>query len=103
MSRYQFSPAAISDLEHIDDQTILRFGVRQAMTLAETFEQTFTMLAENPGVGHLREDLSPEGKAFRYWTVLTRFVVVYEPGDGVIRVVRILDGSQDMRAILDRK
>jgi plasmid stabilization system protein ParE len=55
------------------------------------------MLAENPALGQIREDVSPAGKSFRIWIVLRRFVVVYEDSQEALRIVRIVDGARDFR------
>ena len=106
MSRFVLSPAAEADLDAIDDATIARFGLEQAVANRETFHESFRTLAEMPRLGHTRVDLSPPGRAFLYWTVLGRFIIVYEPvaggrgGEGGIRVARVLDGAGNLGAEL---
>ncbi len=58
------------------------------------------MLAAEPLAGHLREDLSPQNRPFRYWTVKRRFLVVYQPRKDGVDVVRVFDGAQDVAAAL---
>ena len=95
--RYELTPSARDDLHHIEDVTFDRFGLGQAIALNEALEATFVQLGNNPYMGHVREDLSPAGRKFRYWTVKHRFLVAYEPTDDGIIVVRIFDGAQDVQ------
>ena len=94
------SPSARLDLLEIDLQTIELFGYDQSVATAEEFRRVFRMLAENPELGQIRKDLSPAEKSFRIWTVLRRFVVVYEDTTEALRIVRIVDGAQDLPAVL---
>lgn len=82
-------------------QTIDSFGFSQSIRLEQEFEKALTSLAENPALGSERSDLSPPGRVFRFWPVLKRFVIVYEPSTESIRVARVLDGSRDLPAVLN--
>jgi toxin ParE1/3/4 len=49
------------------------------------------LYAENPGLGMARPDLGESVRVFPF----KRWVVIYEPVDEAIRVLRIIDGSRD--------
>ena len=100
MSRFLLSPSAELDLDEIDLQTIEVFGFSQAWRTATAFRDALQSLADEPGIGHRREGLDPPGWTFRYFTVLRRFVIVYQPSTEGIRVARILDGSRDLPGLL---
>lgn len=100
MSKFWLSRSAERDLNEIDLRTIELFGFEQAEETDSTFYKTLQQLAEMPRMGHSRKDLDPPGREFLYWTVLGRFLVVYEPGQEGIRVARIIDGSRDLRGVL---
>ncbi len=101
MSRqYVLTPAAQADLNAIEDRTFDSFGLGPALSLSEAMHRAFADLAEEPGLGHLREDLSPPDRPFRYITIKQRFMVIYRPSDDGIAIVRIMDGSQDVRGRL---
>lgn len=88
------------DLNEIDLRTIELFGFDQAeRTAAEIFD-TLQNLARMPGMGHQRKDLDPPNREFLYWTVLRRFLIVYNPTDSGIRVARVIDASRDLRSAL---
>lgn len=93
---YRLTPSARDDLYHLEDYTMEHFGLAQALALHDAMQTAFLRLAEHPLSGHLREDLSPAGRALRYWVVLHRFLIVYEPNDKGVVVIRILDGAQDL-------
>jgi toxin ParE1/3/4 len=100
MSKVVFTKVARADRRAITAYTVQRFGIEQARRLKEHFQATIAALAKVPLTGHRREDLDPPGRAFRYRTVMKTFVVVYEPAEDGIRVVRILHGARDLAAEL---
>jgi toxin ParE1/3/4 len=100
MSKVVFSKAAGADRRAITAYTVKRFGVQQARRLRERFEATIAALAAAPHTGHRREDLDPPGRSFRYLSVLKTFIIVYEPTDDGIRVVRLLHGARNLAAEL---
>ena len=101
-ARVSLSKASEGDPEAIDDYTIEHFGLEQAMKTTDRFRKTFQALAEMPRIGRLHPEISPPGRAFRCRTVLGSFVVVYEPADDGIRVVRVLRGARNLVAELER-
>jgi toxin ParE1/3/4 len=96
MSKVVFSKAAKSDRREITAYTVRRFGVDQARQLRQSFQSTITALARTPMMGHRREELDPPGRSFRYVTVMKSFIIVYEPADDGIRVVRLLHGARNL-------
>ena len=53
-------------------------------------------------MGRRRSELDPPGQSYRYFVVMKRFIIVYQPTEAGIRVARILHGMQDIAAELDR-
>ena len=102
MNKVVFSKAARADRRAISAYTVKRFGIEQARRLRERFEATMDSLAAAPLAGHRLEDLDPPGRSFRYLSVLDTFIIVYEPADDGIRVVRLLHGARDLAAELAR-
>lgn len=96
------SDRAKRDLIRLDEYTIARVGLSQAVENRIAFETAFADLAAEPGLGHVCEDLAPPGRALRFFTVKQRFVLIYEPTDAGIVVARIMDGSQDVQDRLDQ-
>ena len=100
--RIVFSRASEEDRRAITDYTVKQFGLAQAFKLRERFEAVITILADSPDIGQLRSELDPPNHAFRYVTVMKRFVVVYKRIESEIRIARILHGARDLAQELDR-
>ena len=102
MSKVVFSKAARSDRREITAYTVRRFGVEQARRLRQTFQAKIASLATAPLTGHRREEFDPPGRSFRYLTVMKSFIIVYEPADDGIRVVRLLHSGRNLARELAR-
>lgn len=100
MSRVVLSEAAREDRRAITRYTVRQFGVQQARRLRDRFEATLSLLADAPLAGHPNEELDPPGRSFRYFVVMKRLIIVYEPTPDGIRVVRLLHGAKDLVAEL---
>ena len=102
MSRVVLSEAARDDRRAITQFTMLHFGIQQARRLRDRFESTLSLLAESPLAGHTNRELDPPGHSFRYFPVMKRFIIVYEPTQDGIRVARLLHGAESLAAELTR-
>ncbi len=100
MSRFWLSRASVADLREIRRYTHEQFGLGQAIKVRDRFRDTFRELSRLPYSAPRREEYDPPGKAFRYGVVLARFVIVYEPTKGGIRVARVLHGARDLASVL---
>jgi len=102
VNRVVFSEAARADRREITDYTVERFGIGQGRRLRANFARAVESLAATPRIGSLREALDPPGRTFRYFMVMKRFVIVYQPTATGIRIARILHGMRNLAAELDR-
>jgi len=102
MSRILLSESARLDRREIIAYTVERFGIQGARRLRDRFETTLNTLAEAPLIGRSHKELDPVGHTFRYFVVMKRFIIVYEPTDDGIRVARLLHGARNLAAELDR-
>lgn len=73
-----------------------------ARRLRERFEETIESPEKAPFIGHRRQDLDPPGRSFRNLAVLKSFIIVYEPVEDGIRIVRLLHGARNLAAELAR-
>lgn len=100
MTSYGLSPDARQDLidivEYIADDNL-----SAAYRLRDRLFAAFDLLAERPGLGHVRDDLIPRESRVRFWAVGT-YLVIYRPIGDAIQIVRVLSGYRDIAAILDR-
>ena len=102
MSRIEFSAVARLDRRAITAYTVERFGLDGARRLRDRFRKVLALLADSPGMGRRRSDLDPPGHSFRYFVVGKVFIIVYEPGDDGVRVVRLLHGARSLARELER-
>lgn len=72
-----------------------------AARLRDRLSVAFQRLAQQPGLGHTRNDLAPSIPDVRFWVVGT-CLVIYRPRGGSIEIVRVLDGRRDILTILAR-
>jgi plasmid stabilization system protein ParE len=68
-----------------------------ALRVLDALEQAMQFLAENPGVGHVRSDLT--GQEVRFWTVFN-YLVIFRPGTEPLQIVRVLHGKRDVSRLL---
>lgn len=66
-----------------------------AVRFATEIDSTIKLVASQPGIGKLRDDLIP---GLRSVTVLKKYLVFYLTFDDSIRIVRILHGARNLRA-----
>lgn len=58
------------------------------------------MLAQNPGAGHVRDDITDE--PVKFWPVFA-YLIVYDPAMQPLGVARVLHASQDVESLLKRR
>jgi len=57
-------------------------------------------LAERPGIGHAREDLTH--RPLKFWSVYS-YLIVYDAESRPLTVIAILHGSRDVELLLKQK
>ena len=95
--RFVLSSLAAEDLDGILAYVLEHSGPARARHVADRFEEAFLKLAEQPGLGHTRADLTAE--LVRFWPVWS-YLVVYKPGSKPLEVARVLHGARDLRVLL---
>ncbi|MBL4771006.1 MAG: type II toxin-antitoxin system RelE/ParE family toxin [Planctomycetes bacterium] len=103
MSQIEFSMAARLDRRKITINAAEFSGVDFARRLQGSLKSTLSMLADYPLAGHTWKELDPPDHSFRYYSVMGRFIIVYQPVDKGIRVARILNGLQPLASELDNE
>ncbi len=96
MPHYLLVPEARKDLTEIL-QYIADDSVDAALRVHDRFIEIFELLAENPEVGHFRDDLT--SRPVRFFPVYS-YLVVYSASVRPIEIVRVLGGAQDVGSIL---
>lgn len=75
-----------------------RFGVTVAERVLATLEAALEQLATNPGIGHLREDLTSDS-AVRFWSV-SPTLIAYRFEHSPVEVLFIERGEVDWESLL---
>src|ERR1041384_3703309 len=99
MRRVDFSPRARRELQNIWTYIAHR-TLSAADRLVERIENDATRLAEMPGMGHRRNDVTQ--RRYRFWRVKP-YMIVYRYNDSTLTVLRIIDGARDFRRVFGRK
>ena len=95
-ARYQLTSRAQSDVEQITD-FIAEDSVQAALRVHDALEGAFRHLAENPAMGHTREDLTE--RPVRFWSIYS-YLVVYDPASSPLTIIAVLQGARDVENLL---
>ena len=91
--RYGLTPAAEADLDAIAIYVAER-NPTAAIALLDDFERRWELLATQPYSGRSRHDVAPELRSL----VMRSYVAFYKVEDGVVSILRVLHGSQNISA-----
>lgn len=95
MKRFRIAQRALRDLEEIDE-FISADSPEAAHRLLDHFYRTFHLIAQMPGMGHRRDDLTYRN--IRFWS-LDSYVIVYFPAEP-LQIVRVVHSRRDIRGLL---
>ena len=95
MIRYRLTPRAKSDLRTIWSYIALD-NVEAADRVEDAIYDACEFLAKAPLRGHSRADLTK--LPVRFWTVVRspKYVIVYDPADKPLKIIRILHGARNV-------
>ena len=96
MNRFVLTPAAEGDLLKIIEY-LKGDNPNAVLKVVDALDQAMQRLAESPGIGHVRPDLTDED--VRFWPVFT-YLVVYRSETKPLEIVRVLHGKRDVERIL---
>ena len=96
MSRFKLSAPARQDLREIRDYIALD-NVPAARKFLARLTQSLRGIAEAPGKGHRRTDLTD--LPVRFWPV-GAYLIVYDPEKRPVEILRVLHGARDVEGIL---
>jgi len=86
---------ASNDLDDIWTYVAAEAGARVASDLIDEILAAMDRLAEMPGMGHTRPDVS---SPHRVWSVF-RFLIIYRFDSQALYVARVVHGQRDLRRI----
>lgn len=97
MSEFVLTQVAKADLlkilEYLDGD-----NPGAVLKVVDALDDAMQLLADNPGIGHRRPDLTPQD--VRFWSVF-RYLVIYRPSPKPLEIVRVLHGKRDVRRLLE--
>jgi plasmid stabilization system protein ParE len=99
MTPYILGPDALQDLHDLRDY-IAAENLDAADRVIDTLFAAFERLAEMPGLGHAREDLTDQ--PLRFWTV-GAYLVIYRAEQTPIEIVAVTRGGRDIPRLLRRR
>ena len=97
MKKFELARRALGDLQEIWE-FVSEDSFTAADRLLEEFYSMFRQLAEMPGMGHKREDLTDRKVLFR---ALHSYLIVYKNSQP-LRIVRIIHAKRDVKKLLGR-
>lgn len=97
MSDFVLTRAAKGDLRKILDY-LEGDNSSAVLRVVDALDDAMQLLADSPGIGHLRPDLTPQD--VRFWSVF-RYMVIYRPDTKPLEIVRVLHGKRDVRRLLE--
>lgn len=96
MADFSLTLLAEQDLDEII-MYISKENKNAALNLLNNFFEAFNLLADNPQIGHIREDLTDN--KVRFWSVKSRYLVIYTDITP-IKIIRVLNGYRDIASML---
>ncbi len=98
--RYTLAPEAARDLLRIWRYLKKESGQETADHVESVIRSKFAYLADFPGAGHWRRDLTSAD--VRFFSVYS-FLIVYRPETKPLQIVSILHGSRDVTGVLTER
>ena len=96
MKRFVLTPLAEQDLNEIWEY-IGGDSTESANRALGKIEAAIYRLTENPGLGHLREDLAD--RRHRFYLVYS-YLIVYRVGTDPLQIIRVLHAARDVQTSL---
>ncbi len=98
--RYILAPEAVRDLAQIWRYLEKESGRDTADRVESVIRSKFVYLADFPGAGHWRQDLT--SAHVRFFSVYS-YLIVYRPETKPLQIVSILHGRRDVAGILPER
>jgi antitoxin ParD1/3/4/toxin ParE1/3/4 len=95
MKRFKLSPEAACDIREIWSY-IAADSVKAARKVRLALFDACQRLAENPRIGHTREDLTDQPVLF--WPVGS-YLIIYDPQTKPLSVVRVVHAARDVPSL----
>jgi toxin ParE1/3/4 len=102
-NQYRIRAEARRDLDGHIDYLLAEAGEATAARFIASARQSFSAIAQTPGMGMAFDTNNPQLAGIRKWRVkgFPKFLIFYQTSPDAIRVVRVLHSAQDWWALLD--
>jgi plasmid stabilization system protein ParE len=97
-ARFAFTEAAETQLLEILDY-LADESEAPALRVRNAIYDAVDKLADNPGIGHTREDLTD--RPLKFWSVYS-YLFVYDPYTRPLTIIAIVHGARDVENLLKR-
>lgn len=101
MAGYRLTPRARTGLRNILEYVEGRFGVRVAERVLDKLEAAFEQLAESPGIGHVREDITNNEQVL-FWSEKAS-LIAYRLVENDVEVLFVERGERDWEKLLENE
>jgi antitoxin ParD1/3/4/toxin ParE1/3/4 len=98
MKRFVLTRPAERDLEQIKIFLVRKAGPVIARRVLKHIPGALEFLGNEPGAGHVREDLT--SRPLKFWPVYS-YLIVYDPITKPVQIMRVLHGMRDVEEILN--
>jgi plasmid stabilization system protein ParE len=98
VTRYRLTPRARQGLTEILEYVAREFGTDAAETALDRLVAAFELIALQPGIGHVRGDITDNG-AVRFWSVPPT-LIAYRAGADLVEILMVERGERDWPQLL---
>jgi plasmid stabilization system protein ParE len=99
MKKYQLGAAVEDDLNSIWDY-IAQDNINAADSWITKLFDAFQRIADNPGIGHTRIDLT--GLPIKFWPI-DDYLILYRVQNKQVEIIAVTQGSRDIPVFLRRR
>ena len=97
MKRFRLTPRALRDLDGIADHSLKTWGEAQTTRYLEALDERFQWLADNPLLGHVRDEIASGYRSFRQGSHIVFYVI---EGDDV-HIIGVPHAAMDIDAYFE--
>lgn len=90
---FVLTPSAARDLDEILEYVLQRGKIGRALHVCDRLYEEFTKIGAQPGIGHIRDDLSDE--SLRVWTVFS-YLAIFRPQTSPVQILRVIHGARHL-------
>jgi toxin ParE1/3/4 len=94
---FRLTDEAKQDFRDIQTYLTSQGSTKLARYVRGRIREALHFLADTPGAGHLRKDLTD--RPVKFWPVFS-YLIVYDPASRPISIARVLHSAQDLQTLL---